>query len=398
MNKRIVIVEGVRTPIGRFGGVLKDVSSGYLAARAIEGVLEKARLSPSAVDEVILGEVRQTSESSNVARVAALRAGVPGSAPAFTVNRLCASGMQAIASAVQQIQSQQAKIVIAGGVENMSKAPIYIRGSRFGGDQTTLVDSNKENGQQPQEIYGNDLSMGITAENVAGKYKVSRKDQDAFAYESQQRAYRAMNDNLFREEIIPVTIQNKKFSAVVETDEHPRPETTIEKLASLKPVFKQGGTVTAGNACGRNDGAAALLIMSEEEAQFQKVAPHAAIVDWTAVGVSPEVMGIGPVPAVQRLLERTGLTVDDIDLFEINEAFASQAVAVQRELGINHSKLNVNGGAIALGHPLGATGARIVVTLMHELSRRSGRYGIASLCVGGGQGMAILIENLRNVK
>ena len=398
MNKRIVIVEGVRTPIGRFGGVLKDVSSGYLAARAIEGVLEKARLSPSAVDEVILGEVRQTSESSNVARVAALRAGVPGSAPAFTVNRLCASGMQAIASAVQQIQSQQAKIVIAGGVENMSKAPIYIRGSRFGGDQTTLVDSNKENGQQPQEIYGNDLSMGITAENVAGKYKVSRKDQDAFAYESQQRAYRAMNDNLFREEIIPVTIQNKKFSAVVETDEHPRPETTIEKLASLKPVFKQGGTVTAGNACGRNDGAAALLIMSEEEAQFQKVAPHAAIVDWTAVGVSPEVMGIGPVPAVQRLLERTGLTVDDIDLFEINEAFASQAVAVQRELGINHSKLNVNGGAIALGHPLGATGARIVVTLMHELSRGGGRYGIASLCVGGGQGMAILIENLRNVK
>ncbi|WP_042347214.1 thiolase family protein [Bacillus massiliigorillae] len=396
-NKKIVIVEGVRTPIGRYGGVLKNVQSGFLASRVIEGVLEKASLSPTCVDEVILGEVRQTSESSNVSRVAALRAGIPETAPAFTVNRLCASGMQAIASAVQQIQSGIAKIVVAGGTENMSRAPIFIRGSRFGGDQTTLVDSNLENGQQPQEKYGHQLGMGMTAENVATKYHISREDQDAFAIESQQRAHRAMQAERFREEIVPVVIQEKRSTVVVETDEHPRPETTIEKLASLKPAFRKDGSVTAGNACGRNDGAAAVLLMSEEEAKFQKIEPHAAIIDWTAVGVSPEIMGIGPVPAIEKLLERTGLSIDDIDLFEVNEAFASQAVAVQRELGIDKNKLNVNGGAIALGHPLGATGARIVVTLMHELSRRGGRYGIASLCVGGGQGMAILIENLRNV-
>ena len=394
-NSRIVITNGVRTPVGRYGGVLKDVKSSFLASHVIEGVLKKSGLSPLLIDEVILGEVRQTSEASNVARVASLRAGISPSAPAFTVNRLCASGMQAIASGVQQIQSGQAKIVIAGGTENMSNAPIFIRGSRFGGDRTQLVDSNKENGQQPQEIYGEELGMGITAENVATKYNVSREDQDAFAYESQQRAYQAINKGIFRDEILPVTVNSKSSKIIVDTDEHPRPETTIEKLASLKPAFKKDGSVTAGNACGRNDGAAAVLLMTEEEAKIREIQPIAAIVDWVSVGVLPEIMGIGPVPAIQKLLERTELTIADIDLFEINEAFASQALAVQRELGIDSEKCNVNGGAIALGHPLGATGARIVVTLMHELARRSGRYGIASLCVGGGQGMAILIENLR---
>ncbi|AZV41961.1 thiolase family protein [Peribacillus asahii] len=394
-KNRIVIVDGVRTPIGRYGGGLKDVKSGFLASRVIESVLEKANVSPTIVDEVILGEVRQTSEASNVARVAALRAGIPSSTPAFTVNRLCASGMQAIASGVQQIQSGQAKVVIAGGTESMSNAPIFIRGSRFGGDQTQLVDSNKENGQQPQETYGYQLGMGITAENVAEKYNVSREDQDKFAYESQQRADRAIKQDVFREEIAPVTVQVKRSTIVVDTDEHPRPETTLEKLGTLKPAFKPDGSVTAGNACGRNDGAAAVLLMSEEEAVAQNLQPYAAIVDWAAVGVPPEIMGIGPVPAVQKLLERTELTINDIDLFEINEAFASQALAVQRELGIDPEKCNVNGGAIALGHPLGATGARIVVTLMHELKRRGGRYGVAALCIGGGQGMAILIENLQ---
>ncbi|MEH6947135.1 thiolase family protein [Bacillus sp. JJ634] len=394
-KNRIVIVDGVRTPIGRYGGVLKDVKSGFLASRVIESVLEKANVSPTIVDEVILGEVRQTSEASNVARVAALRAGIPSSTPAFTVNRLCASGMQAIASGVQQIQSGQAKVVIAGGTESMSNAPIFIRGSRFGGDQTQLVDSNKENGQQPQETYGYQLGMGITAENVAEKYNVSREDQDKFAYESQQRADRAIKQDVFREEIAPVTVQVKRSTVVVDTDEHPRPETTLEKLGTLKPAFKPDGSVTAGNACGRNDGAAAVLLMSEEEAAAQNLQPYAAIVDWAAVGVPPEIMGIGPVPAVQKLLERTELTINDIDLFEVNEAFASQALAVQRELGIDPEKCNVNGGAIALGHPLGATGARIVVTLMHELKRRGGRYGVAALCIGGGQGMAILIENLQ---
>ena len=394
-KNRIVIVDGVRTPIGRYGGGLKDVKSGFLASRVIESVLEKANVSPTIVDEVILGEVRQTSEASNVARVAALRAGIPSSTPAFTVNRLCASGMQAIASGVQQIQSGQAKVVIAGGTESMSNAPIFIRGSRFGGDQTQLVDSNKENGQQPQETYGYQLGMGITAENVAEKYNVSREDQDKFAYESQQRADRAIKEDVFREEIAPVTVQVKRSTVVVDTDEHPRPETTLEKLGTLKPAFKPDGSVTAGNACGRNDGAAAVLLMSEEEAAAQNLQPYAAIVDWAAVGVPPEIMGIGPVPAVQKLLERTELSIEDIDLFEINEAFASQALAAQRELGIDPEKCNVNGGAIALGHPLGATGARIVVTLMHELKRRGGRYGVAALCIGGGQGMAILIENLQ---
>lgn len=395
-NSRIVIAEGIRTPIGRYGGILKDMKSSFLASHVIDGLLTKSNLPPSLVDEVILGEVRQTSEASNVARVASLRAGIPVSTPAFTVNRLCASGMQAIASAVQEIQSGQANIVIAGGTENMSNAPIFIRGSRFGGDQTQLVDSNKENGQQPQEIYGHELGMGITAENVATKYNVSREHQDAFAYESQQRAYQAITHGKFRDEILPVTVNVKTSTIVIDTDEHPRPETTIEKLATLKPAFKKDGSVTAGNACGRNDGAAALLLMKEEEAKQREIRPYAAIVDWVSVGVPPEIMGIGPVPAIQKLLERTNLTIEDIDLFEINEAFASQALAVQRELGIDAEKCNVNGGAIALGHPLGATGARIVVTLMHELLRRNGRYGIASLCIGGGQGMAILIENVRN--
>lgn len=394
-KSRIVIVEGVRTAIGRYGGVLKETGSGYLASHVISEVLNRAGVNADAVEEVILGEVRQTSQSSNVARVASLRAGIPDSTPAFTVNRLCASGMQAIASGIQQIQSNQAKVVIAGGTESMSNAPIFIRGSRFGGDKTHLVDSNSENGQQPQEIYGEKLGMGMTAENVAEKFNVSREDQDLFAYESQQKADKAIKSGAFKEEIAPFTVKSKKAELVVNTDEHPRPETTIEKLSTLKPAFKKDGSVTAGNACGRNDGAAAVLLMSEDDASARGLKPHAAIIDWSSVGVSPEIMGIGPVPAIKKLLERTGLSLDEIDLFEINEAFASQALAVQRELGLNPNKLNINGGAIALGHPLGATGARIVVTLMHALSNKGGKYGVASLCVGGGQGMAILIENLR---
>ncbi|MEK4031234.1 thiolase family protein [Pseudobacillus sp. FSL P4-0506] len=394
-TKRIVIAEGVRTPIGRYGGSLKEVNSGFLGAHVIKKVLERANMPADQVSEVILGEVRQSTESSNVARVAALRAGIPVEAPAFTINRLCASGMQAIASGVQQIQSGQANIVVAGGTESMSCSPIYLRGARFGGDKTYLVDSNLEAGQQPKEMYGDQLGMGITAENVAEKYNISRADQDRFAFESQCRAATAMKQGIFKEEIVPFHVTTKKKTILFDQDEHPRPETTMEKLATLKPVFKEGGSVTAGNACGRNDGSAALLLLSEEEAENRQLQPKAAIVDWAAVGVAPEIMGIGPVPAIKGLLDRTGMSIDDIDLFEINEAFASQALAVQRELGISSDKLNVNGGAIALGHPVGATGARLVVTLMHELGRRGGRYGIASLCVGGGQGMAIMIENIR---
>jgi acetyl-CoA C-acetyltransferase len=390
----IVIVSGVRTPIARYGGALKEINSGYLASHVIKGALNRAQITGDQVDEVILGEVRQSTESSNAARVAGLRAGVPETVPAFTVNRLCASGMQAIASAVQQIQSGQAEIVVAGGTESMSCAPIYLRGSRFGGDRARLVDSNTEAGQQPKEIYGENLGMGVTAENVAEKYQISREDQDAFALESQRRADTAIRAGRFNEEIVPYEIKAKKETVLFDTDEHPRPETTLVKLSSLKPAFRKEGSVTAGNACGRNDGAAAVVVMSAEKAKELNLSPFARIVDWAQAGVSPEIMGIGPVPAVKKLLERTGLSLEDIDLFELNEAFASQALAVIRELGLNQEKVNVNGGAIALGHPVGATGTRIVITLMHELKRRNLKYGIATLCVGGGQGMAILIENL----
>ncbi|GAB1773293.1 thiolase family protein [Priestia aryabhattai] len=394
MQEEIVIVSATRTPIGRYGGALKEVSSGHLASLVIEESVKRANIAAEQVSEVIFGEVRQSTEASNVARVAALRAGIPDTAPAFTINRLCASGMQAIASAVQQLHSNQATVVVAGGTESMSRAPLYLRNTRFGGDRSTLVDSNTENGQQPQEIYGQHLGMGVTAENVAERYHISKEDQDGFAVESQQKAAKAIKNGAFKDEIIPVKIQQRKATVTVDRDEHPRPQTTIEQLSNLKPAFKENGTVTAGNTCGRNDGASALVLMKRREAERLELKPLVRIVDWAAAGVSPEVMGIGPVPAVKKLLQRTGKKVEDIGLFELNEAFASQALAVIRELNLDVNKVNVNGGAIALGHPVGATGARIVTTLLHEMIRRQERYGIATLCVGGGQGMAIMIETI----
>jgi acetyl-CoA C-acetyltransferase len=390
--KEIVIVSAVRTPVGRYGGALKSLNSGQLASIVIKEAILRAGIQANQVDEVILGEVRQTTESSNVARVAALRAGVPESSTAFTVNRLCASGMQAVASGAQQIAFGHADIVVAGGTESMSNAPIYLRNSRFGGDNTKLIDSNTEVGQQPTEQYGNHLGMGITAENVAERYSITREEQDVFAVESQRRAAFAIESNRFKAEIIPVEVKSKKDTIFVSVDEHPRPEATIESLAKLKPAFKQNGTVTAGNACGRNDGAAAMVLTSLQHAKSLGLQPMARIVDWAVTGVSPEVMGIGPVQAVKKLLERTKLSLEDIDLIELNEAFASQAIAVIRELNIDKTKVNVNGGAIALGHPLGATGAKIMTTLVYELNRRQKKRGIATLCVGGGQGMAIMVE------
>lgn len=396
METDIVILSAVRTPVGRYGGALKSLNSGQLGAIAIKEAINRAGITPEQVDEVVLGEVRQSTESSNVARVAALRAGVPESVPAFTINRLCASGMQAIASAAQQIAFGQAEIVIAGGTESMSNAPIYLRNSRFGGDNPKLVDSNTEAGQQPQEIYGSGLGMGITAENVAERFAISREDQDAFAVESQRRAAAAISEGRFVDEIVPVEIKGKKGSIVFAEDEHPRPETTREALARLRPVFKENGTVTAGNACGRNDGASACVLTSGQHAEKLGLKPLARIVDWASVGVSPEIMGIGPVPAVKKLLQRTGLTMADIGLIELNEAFASQALAVIRELKLDPNRVNVNGGAIALGHPLGATGAKIMTTLVYEMIRRGEKRGIATLCVGGGQGMAIMVESIDN--
>lgn len=394
MKDNIVIVSAVRTAIGAYGGSLKDVSSGHLAAISIKEAINRARITPDQVDEVIMGEVRQTTESSNVARVAALRAGVPEEATAYTVNRLCASGMQAVASGVQQILFEHADIVVAGGTESMSRAPLYLRNARFGGDRPILVDANTEAGQQPTEIYGNNLGMGITAENVAEEYQISREDQDAFALQSQQRAKKAIEEGRFRDEIVPVEVKERKRTFVFDEDEHPRPDTTLEKLAKLKPVFKENGTVTAGNSCGRNDGSSALVLMRESQAKALGLKPLARIVDWATSGVSPRIMGIGPIPAVQKLLKRTNKQIQDIDLFELNEAFASQSLAVIRELGLDMEKVNVNGGAIALGHPVGSSGARIITTLLHELMKRNEQFGIATLCAGGGQGMAILIENV----
>lgn len=391
-NHDIVIVSAVRTPIGRFGGSLAGINSGDLGSIAIKEAVLRAGISPDQVNEVILGEVRQATESSNVARIAALRAGITESAPAFTINRLCASGMQAVASGLQQIAFNQAEIVVAGGTENMSKAPIYLRNSRFGEGNPYLVDSNTENGQQPTEIFGVNLGMGVTAENVAEKYNISREDQDSFALESQKRADKAIIEGKFQDEIIPVEIKQKKNSFLFDTDEFPRPNTTIEALQKLRPAFKEGGTVTAGNACGRNDGAAAMVLMSAEKAKNLGLKPLARIVDWATAGVSPEFMGIGPVPAIKKLLDRTGKKISEIGLIELNEAFAAQALAVIREANLDPNKVNVNGGAIALGHPLGATGARIMTTLLYEMGRRDEQFGVATLCVGGGQGMAIMLE------
>ncbi|MGE7778994.1 thiolase family protein [Peribacillus sp. NPDC097264] len=391
MEHEFVIVSANRTAIGKMGGQLKDVQAGHLAATVIKDAIERAGLAPEQINEVIFGEVRQSTESSNLARVAALRAGIPPEASAYTVNRLCASGIQAVISGVQHLAFNPDDIVVAGGAENMSRAPIYLRNSRFGEGNPHLVDSNLENGQQPTEVYGKDLGMGITAENVAETYQISREAQDAFAVESQRRARKAIESGSFESQIVPVEIKTRKRTTVFQVDEHPR-ETSIEKLSHLKPVFKSDGTVTAGNACGRNDGASALVLMTREKAFNLDIKPIAKIVNWSTAGVDPRYMGIGPVPAIENLLKKTGLAVEDIGLFELNEAFASQSLAVIREAKLDPGNVNVNGGAIALGHPLGATGAIIMTKLIHEMQRRQEKYGMATLCIGGGQGMAILLE------
>lgn len=388
----IVILSAARTPIGKSGGALRDINSGYLGALVIKEALRRAGLAPEQAGEVILGEVRQSTESSNMARVASLRAGLPEEVPAFTVNRLCASSIQAIGCAYQQIAFGHAGVVIAGGVENMSRSPIYLRNARFGEGNPHLVDSNLENGQQPIEMYGSNLGMGLTAENVAVRFKVSREDQDIFALESQQKTAKALAEGRFKDEIVPVEIKTSKKVTIFDTDEFPRPDTTLEALQGLRPVFLKDGTVTAGNSCGRNDGAAALVLASAESAEKLKVRPLARILGWSVAGVSPEIMGIGPVPAIRLLLQRTGKRLEDIGLIELNEAFAAQAQAVIRESGLNKNIVNVNGGAIALGHPLGATGARLITTLLYEMMRRKVQFGMAALCVGGGQGMAMLVE------
>lgn len=395
--KNVVIVDAVRTAIGKLGGSIGNETVDFLGAHVISELLRRTELDRGAVEEVILGQAKQSADASNVARVAMLRAGIPVEVPGYTIHRQCGSGVQAVNSATQQIQTGLSDIIIAGGAESMSTAPYYVNSVRFGtksGD-VSLKDPNtaSQPGSQPREIYG-DLNMGITAENVAEKYGISREAQDEFALSSQEKTKNAIEKGYFEKEIAPYSVKTRKGIVEFKVDEHPR-ETTLEKLAALKPVFKEGGTVTAGNASGRNDGAAALLVMSEDEALKRGFKPKARVIAQASVGCSPELMGMGPVYAMLKALKQTNLTIADLDVVELNEAFASQAVACVNELGLDYSKVNPNGGAIAMGHPIGATGAILLTKLVHELERTGKKYGAVTLCIAGGMGIATIVENLR---
>jgi acetyl-CoA C-acetyltransferase len=388
----VVVLSACRTPIGSFGGSLRDLSAVDLGAIVVREALRRAGVAPGEVGDVILGCVLQAGAGMNVARQAALRAGVPPSVPAETVNRVCGSGLQAVVHAVEAIRAGASDVVVAGGTESMSNAPYLLEGARWGYrmGHAQAIDSMLAEGLT---CAIEAIHMGITAEEVAQKFAVSRADQDAFAAESQKRAARAADEGAFAAEIVAVEVPRKKGEPRrFERDEYPRADSTAEKLAALKPAFTKDGSVTAGNASGINDGASALVVASAENARELGRAPLARVVSYAVVGVEPRVMGIGPVSAVRQAVERSGLALDAVDLFELNEAFAAQSVAVVRALGIDPARVNVNGGAIALGHPIGASGARILTTLVHALRVRRLRYGVASLCIGGGMGIAMVVE------
>jgi acetyl-CoA C-acetyltransferase len=388
----VVILSACRTPIGAFGGALKDLTAVDLGAIVIREAIARAGVPPADIGDAVMGCVLQAGNGMNVARQAGLKAGLPVEVPGETVNRVCGSGLQAVVHAVEAIRVGYVDAVVAGGTESMSNAPYLLKGARWG--------YRMGNGEVVDSMLNEGLTcaiglthMGITAEEVASRYTVSRADQDAFAAESQARAVRAIADGRFKDEIVPVPVPQKKGDPIlVDTDEYPRAGTTAEKLGALKPAFKKDGSVTAGNASGINDGAAALVVTTAKKARALGGKPLARIMAYVSTGVDPKVMGIGPIPAVRRVLERAGLTIADIDLFELNEAFAAQSVAVARELGLDPAKVNVNGGAIALGHPIGASGARVLTTLVYALRARKLRYGVASLCIGGGMGIAMAVE------
>lgn len=388
--EHVVIAAAGRTPIGTFGGVLKDVSARKLAQTAVNGVLDKAGVEPKLVEEIVLGNCIQRTDEPNIARVVAIDAGLGQEVTGYTVQRQCASGMQAIVSAASQILLGDNEIVMAGGVESMSNAPYVLKNARWGKRLThgEMTDAMWELLTDPHH----QILMGETAERLVDRYGISREEQDEIALRSQQNAIKAIDSGTFAEEIIPVPVKKRGEISWVNTDEHPRRAVTLEGLAKLRPGFRENGTVTPGNSSGLNDGASAALLMKESKARELGIVPLGRIVSWAVAGVEPDLMGYGPVPAVHKALSKAGLTLADIDLIEVNEAFAAQYLAVEKLLGLPREITNVNGSGIALGHPVGSTGCRIVVTLLHEMKRRQLKRGLATLCVGGGMGMALIVE------
>jgi len=390
--EEVVLVSGCRTAIGRLGGAFQNVSASDLGAVVIKEAVSRAGVEPNQIDQVIMGCVGQVMEDAYIARHAAVKAGIPIEVPAYTVNRICGSGLEAINTAARWIECGDASVIVAGGTENMTMMPYYVRNGRYG---YRLGHGQLEDGVQ--HLLGDPFSkahMGITAENLAEKFSISREEQDQVALASQQRAVAAIQSGKFKDEIVPVEVQAGRETKVVDTDEHPRADTTLEALAKLRPAFKEGGVVTAGNASGINDGAAAVVVMSRSKADELGIKPRLRLVARAEAGVEPAVMGMGPIPAVRKVLQKAGMEVDQMDVVELNEAFASVAAACSNVLGLDQEKTNPNGGAIALGHPIGATGAILTVKLMYELERRQGRFGLVSLCIGGGQGIATIFERV----
>ena len=386
MSKNVVIVSAVRTPIGTFLGSFSDLKAQTLGAIAMKEVIKRSGIDPSIIDEVIIGNIVGTEPKGNPAREALLEAGIPISVPAFTVNKNCASSVKSVSLAASLIKAGESDIILAGGMENMTKIPYVLRNARKGfrmGDQKV------------EDLLGQLLEgMGMTAERLAEKYNITREEQDQFAYNSQMKAINAQENGYFDEEIVPVEINSRKGHIVVTKDEGIKPNTTLEGLSKLKPVFKKDGTVTAGNSSTINDAGAAVLLMSEEKANELNLKPMAKIIGWASAGCDPDIMGIGPVPSTKLLMKKTGIQLSDFDLIELNEAFAAQSIAVIKELKFDMDKVNVNGGAISLGHPTGATGSILITKLIHEMKRRSVKTGLATLCIGGGQGMSIVLENV----
>lgn len=393
--REVVIVEAIRTAVGKLGGALQNETADVIGAKLLTALLDRTKLAPELIDEIILGQAKQSADQSNVARVVSLESGIPIQVPSYTVHRQCGSGLQAINNAAQQIALGLSDIIIAGGVESMSTAPYYLRNARYGYNvgNAQLLDPNVASQPGSQPAFYNIQTMGQTAETLAEKYQISRERQDEFSYKSQLRTKEAIENGYFENQIIPYEIKTKKTTTVFQVDEHPR-LTPLDKLAALKPVFKEGGSVTAANSSGRNDGGSVLLVMEKEKAEALQLKPKVKIIAQAAVGVDPREMGIGPVPAIRKVLQQANLEIKDIDIFELNEAFAAQALAVIDELQLDIEKVNPNGGAIALGHPIGATGAILMTKLIHELERSSKRYGIVTLCIAGGLGIATLIENI----